>query len=181
MNTLTTKYGKLYAFTIAIFFTFSIFFGVSTFYPEPDYNNLLGEEPSYPIQHDNMTKEEKITHENTVEVYRVAQETWWDKRELEKESYEGKVLLFFAPICLLFMLITFKYKEFPPPIRLGLFGGPVLALLMKLLPYLGSVWAGARFLVALTVFVLLVIAGTPSLRKKIKSITTGKKRRTRQR
>ena len=56
MNTLTTKYGKLYAITIAIFFTFSIFFGVSTFYPEPDFDEIIGEQPIYPIKPDNMSK-----------------------------------------------------------------------------------------------------------------------------
>ena len=170
MNTLTTKYGKLYALAIAIFFTFSIFFGVSTFYPEPDYDEIIGEEPIYPIRHDNMNKEETMAFEEKVKEHRIAAEAWWDQHEIEREKHEGRVLLFFTPICLLFMFVAFRYKGFPPPIRLGLFGGPILALLFKLIPYLGSVWAGTRFLVAFAVFALLVIAGTPALRKKIKSI-----------
>tara|TARA_Y100000996_G_scaffold406950_1_gene383939 strand:+ start:6561 stop:7085 length:525 start_codon:yes stop_codon:yes gene_type:complete len=170
MNTLTTKYGKLYAITIAIFFTFSIFFGVSTFYPEPDFDEIIGEQPIYPIKPDNMSKEEALFFEEKLKEHRVAEDAWWERRVEEQEKYEGRTLLFATPICLLFMFFAFRYKEFPAPIRLGLFGGPVLTLLLKLIPYLGSVWAGARFLIAFAVFAILVIAGTPSLRKKIKSI-----------
>ena len=139
-------------------------------YPEPDFDEIIGEQPIYPIKPDNMSKEEVLVFEEKLKEHRVAEDAWWERRVEEQEKYEGKTLLFATPICLLFMFFAFRYKEFPPPIRLGLFGGPVLTLLLKLIPYLGSVWAGARFLIAFAVFAILVIAGTPSLRKKIKSI-----------
>ena len=89
MNTLTTKYGKLYAITIAIFFTFSIFFGVSTFYPEPDFDEIIGEQPIYPIKPDNMSKEEVLVFEEKLKEHRVAEDAWWERRVEEQEKYEG--------------------------------------------------------------------------------------------
>ena len=168
MNSLTTKYGKIYAFTIAIFFSLTLFFGTNTFYPEPDYKKIIGLEPSYPIQHESMTKEDRIAYQTSLKKYELEQDAYYERRDNEQSKYEGRVLIFFAPICLIFMFLAFRYKDLPPPIRLGIFGGPVISLLFKLLPYLGSVWSGARFLVALSVFLLLIIAGTPALREKFK-------------
>ena len=85
MNTLTTKYGKLYAITIAIFFTFSIFFGVSTFYPEPDFDEIIGEQPIYPIKPDNMSKEELLVFEEKLKEY-----MQWDSLTIEANLKLGQ-------------------------------------------------------------------------------------------
>ena len=105
MNTLTTKYGKLYAITIAIFFTFSIFFGVSTFYPEPDFDEIIGEQPIYPIKPDNMSKEEVLVFEEKLKEHRVAEDAWWE-RELKnkkntKEGHFYSLLLYVYYLCFL--------------------------------------------------------------------------------